>query len=906
MNIRKEPVLLGLTAGVVALIAGRWFEEPFFPQKFNATVRAYETKAVPTTTLAGTVGKPAVRANYFTEPSETKSLPPRLLDFPPRASLTFAAVPLEIGPDYRHLYALRMDGGALAGVTIAQTGDTAAAAPEPVAEPEAPVAGQGTTRAQREAQAARTYDRIWIVGQSSPFFGTIEVDNLDLIELEAKKQFDGVVLRLRRYNVDTGKVGELQTFGAGQVERITDIALADTLRNQVRRQERLVPDTPGHLTERRKLIVWLLEQARENTTLYDDALRHALRYRELSPFDLEGLRLMQRVLRARGDFAGEVAMLEALPQDGAEAAFRFEGLGSAKARLGLWIEAEVDLRKATQLAPTDCRPHAALADFLRQRGQSKQALAVAQRAEQTLGSIQDAAELARVRTVITACLLAVGDVAGARACQQGIAEELRAPYLEGCLLYAGGDTAGALAAFQKAAGSIDSGAALVGQCACLVRTGQVQEAHDLALRAFDQEPLHRGRIATCLAAAFCRTGQFESALLWLDRALEAEPQDPYAFYLRGRVLRLANQSGPATEALAEALRQRDDFVHAIAEMAAVQTARAEAGGDAQVTAAVEARRYADRAVELAAKPSMELYEFQGLCAFTAADPSGASAAFAAARDLAPDERLKWYGKGAAAVVDYSRGLVDEPATALQRMVQDLGKDDPMAKWAQGTLDAIFDHAEKETLGDGFERSEPGTTWKGDQDGALGATIVQGQLVFDGAFSRTGPMEVKTERVGAVLRAKNFLAVGITMQQGSKHQKTNDFTGLGIEIVTGNGNTDLSVRVGIREQKPFLRIKDGSGKDKDAILQPPITVGDFVASARQQLELRVVPRGEPTSGQFALLVQWNGIVVHRHDLTLLTRNSTPELKTVLFASGDRLAAVDVVFDDYRLERRKDNR
>ncbi|MBL8756750.1 MAG: hypothetical protein JNK15_25865, partial [Planctomycetes bacterium] len=544
MNVKKEQVLALLTLAATGWAATYWLDVPAYRSSYSPATEAYEPKAVPDLALAGPATKASTRRDWATEPSETKPLPPRVLEFPPRAPLTFAAVPLDPGPDYRHLHVLAIDGKQIADVAIAQGGEAApangAAAPAP-GPADAPAPGQGpSTRKEREEIASRSYDRIWLVGQSSPFFGNLEPDNHDLFELEDKGQFDGVVLRQRAYNVDTGKLGEIRSWpNPGSPERLERIRLAETLRNEVRRRERKVPDSPAFLPERRALITWLLEQARENVALYDDALRHAQRYRELSNGDLDGLRLMQRVLRARGDLAGELAMLEALPTTGSEGGFRFEGLGVVKARLGLWLDAEVDLVQATVLQPLDCRVHATLADFLRQRGNSQAALASVRRAEQSLGSVQDPGELARVRSVITAVHLAVGDIAAARASLQAIPKELQSPYLEGCVAYAAADLQTAIAAFQRAGTTAEAGAAAVGHIACLVATGQVQEAHDLALRTYDSEPLQRHRIATCLAAAFARTAQFESALLWIDRALEADPQDPYAYYLRGRVLRLS-------------------------------------------------------------------------------------------------------------------------------------------------------------------------------------------------------------------------------------------------------------------------------------------------------------------------------------------------------------------------------
>jgi hypothetical protein len=327
-------------------------------------------------------------------------------------------------------------------------------------------------------------------------------------------------------------------------------------------------------------------------------------------------------------------------------------------------------------------------------------------------------------------------------------------------------------------------------------------------------------------------------------------------------------------------------------------------GADQAQAAVAARRYADRAVALAVTPAQELLELQGVRAFGAADARAAMAAFAAGRDVAAGEPTKAFGKGALAVVAYSRGGAEDATIALQRMTQDLGKDDPIAKWAGATLDAIDDHAQKESLGDSFDRAEVGTVWAVDADGPLGATIVDGRLAFRGRFSRTGQGQVWAERIGAIKKGRNFLAFAATMQTGSAQPAARGFVGIGIEVPRGNQGSDVLVRLGVREGKPFLRIEDGRDNGEPVVEQKALDIGDFRPGDQHALELRVVPRGDASSRQVTLVASWNGVVVHRRDMQSLTGNTNSELKTVLFALGDKGDDVDVAFDDWRLERRKE--
>jgi tetratricopeptide (TPR) repeat protein len=901
VSLRKEQVLALVALLLVGYCSRGYFGEPGWSTRFSPQIAEYATATVPTTPLVTGEPPALLRRDFFTEPSETRPLPPRELAFPPRPPLTLAALPLDPGPDYRRAWLLAMDGAQVEGVTLQQAVLQDTEGPTETG----PASGlpQGT-RAEREERAARIYDRIYINGQRAPFFGTIENDNLDLFALEESGQLDGVELRLRRFNLENWRVESVQVFG-GSKDRIDRIVLAGTLRNEVARRLRRVPELPSHLRERVELVDWLLEQAQKEAWVFDEAQRQAEIYLRLASGDVDGLQLMQRVLQAKGDLAGELALLEGIEGNGRHAAFRYQGLGQLKARLGLWVEAEADLREATRLQPTDARPHAALAEFLRQRGRTREAVAAAVRAEQAIGSVQDRTARARIARTIVACRLAAGELDGARDALAHLPRDVEQPYLVGCIQYAAGDVSAALSSFRQAGGGADGGAALLGQAACHLRLSAHQEAYDLFQQVADQEPLLRHRAATGLALLYLRLSQFDAALGHVDRALEAAPDDPYALYLRGRTLRLMGQSSGAADALAAALRERDDFVHAIVEMAAVQADLAAAtSGKDQAVALVASRRYADRAVDLAPRVARELYELQGLRAFFAADPRAALAAFARARDVAANEQDAAFAKGASAVVDYSRGLVDDAMVSLNRLEQDLGREHALAKWAGATMTAIEEHARKEALGDGFDRTDVGSIWAADNDGPLAPQMVDGRLTFRGRFSRTGKGEVSVERTGAVKKGMNFLAVGVTVQHGREQPIADSFCGLGIELQSGRGSADLSVRVGIRDGKPFLRIEDGREGGRDDVKQVWLPAEGFDPALPHDLELRAVPRGDENSRQLSLQVGLDGVVVHTHDLKQLTAGTSTELKTILFASGNKGGAVDVAFDDYRLERKRE--
>lgn len=902
MNIRKEQVLLILVVLMAAYCSTDYFKVPKLIAKYNPDRIEVEETPFQKASLVDGAADELNRRDFFTEPSETRPLPPRELEFPPRPPLSLCGMPLDFGPDFRHSWLLRLDGAQVQDVTIDRTGggDTAATADEGVGEGAEDTGVGGMS----EEQAGKLYDRLYVQGLSKPFYGVLEsAMGIDPFDLEKRRNFEGIKVRFRVFSLRKRKLGTPQPFGDG-AQPIARFAVADTLRNEVIRRVRAVPTSDAtRQGERLALIEWLLEQAKIEAWVYEDALKQSEAYLQMSGQNLDGRRILQRVLQAMGNLGDEVALLEGTTGDNEADAFRLMGLGVIKARLGLWVEAEEHLVAAAERAPTDARTHGTLAEFYRSRGRTIPAMNAARRAQQTLGSVQDPTARAEIVRTIVGCQLAVGDLAAAR---QLAPSEPGRSYLRGCVAYASGDMVAAKAMFEQAATSDDAAAARLGQAACLLNSMAWQEAYDLLMQIADADPLLRHRAWTGLALLFSRTSQFETALTYCDRALEASPNDPYALYLKGRTLRLLGQYGDAEEALTQCLRVRDDFLHAVAEMSAVQDGLGQnALGTDQAAAWLAARRYQDRAVSLSPEPELELLELQGLRAFQAADRRAARSSFEAARDLVDDNVERGYAKGALAVVAYSRNRVDEAVTTLERVERDLGRDSALGKWAGATLSAIEVHAQKEALGDSFDRDKPGELWSWDADKGLGARIRDGRMVFNGAFSTGGAGEVFAERTEAIARGKNFLATGVEMEVLPDTESSESWNGLGIEIHRGRQGVDFSARVGLFEGRPMVTVLDGKDKGDTKPVRK-LLPASLKRDGAQELELRVVPNGDENARQLILQVYFNDTMVHSQQLKLLTRSTNTALKTILFTSGNKRAKTNVAFDNYRLERRKEAR
>jgi hypothetical protein len=247
---------------------------------------------------------------------------------------------------------------------------------------------------------------------------------------------------------------------------------------------------------------------------------------------------------------------------------------------------------------------------------------------------------------------------------------------------------------------------------------------------------------------------------------------------------------------------------------------------------------------------------------------------------------------------------------LARIAGDLPLDHAMRKYAEATLALIDDHSQKERLEDRFERSELGAIWQAERDGALGPTMADGQLRLRGTFSRGG--EIWAERTGAVQKAGRFLAVEARLQLGPQHRCEDGLAGLRLETARrqGAGEPDFRVQFGLRDRKPWLKIEDGRGSEpgKEAEREPVRgfegRIPEFDPDGVQTLQLRILPRDDQ-GRLFRLLCLWNGAVVHERPLTMLRSDSQVQLRTQLVVTGPRQGEVDVRFDDYLLERRKEN-
>lgn len=897
MNLRKEQVLLLATVAVGALVFKSMAGDDLPSKAFTFDKAKVEAAPLPELPLAAAIEPAAPARNWFLEPSETKPLPPRELPFPARPPLHVIGLPLAVGPDLAWGQLLAISGEVVdAGDAPATAGSAEPASPtstNAAASPAAasPAAVQEPQAEDRLERLSRTYDRVWnTANQRTPLIGRVIYQGDRFALEEPGFDFSSADIWLQQLNSRE----ELQP--KFKLDRnVSRIRLAESLENEIQRKKRRVPATGGQ-EQRAELVRWLLERGRDNASVYDEALQQAKRCFEDSK-NRAGLQLLATVLRARGELGKEFELYQTLPPELQGSWSQYLGLGRMKWQLGLDADAESDLHRAVAAAASDPSPlpRAMLADFLRTHGDPEQA-ALEMKQALKLASMLPAEERPAMATPAVACLLAVGEVAAARdaLAQLGVAS----PYLQGAIAYAGGQPDAALAAFEQAAGTAEAMPALLGSAACQLQKGDFAAAQTALQTVVAQAPLLRHRALCGLALLYLKTGKREEALTSLDRAQEAAPGDLYALYLRARVLRDHGLLQPAQEALTELLRQRDDFVYAVAERACLHEQLAQVTTDlVQAEHFLAARRYADRAVALAPRPVLELIELQARLRFAAADLAAAAESFEQARQAATSDADKLYARAGQILIDYRRNHVDEAREQLEQMKNDLVKDQPMHAWAEARLHDIDVHSKKEQLDDRFDRSQLGSVWQ-QPEGTM-AQIDAGKVRFAGELQR---QEESLHRVGAVKKAGNFLAAEVVMTLGTGNPPSLR-AGLRLEVPSAGqaGGNVFQAWLGVRDGKTLLRVEDGR-EDPQTFELPNL---DVAAGKPQRLRFELLPRNEQQK-QLSLLCYWNNVPVHEPiGLKSVNQGGGGELKTVLFVGGNRGSKVDVAFDDYHLERVKEN-
>lgn len=878
MNLRKETILFLVVLALAAWLALASEKSTKVPSASPAA-RALAAGATPIVVLADPKARTPSR-EIFREPTEAVPLPPTELPFPALEPLPIVAPPLPLGPQASAFHLLRMPGLAPTphefAAPAAENGGDAEAG-----NPTAPPAQDGGLS---EEELNRRFDRIWLEG-ATPQYG--HVLNPGKYALPAS----GPALEPIQFQYVNRKTG--QPTGAAQAldgKRLTKLILADSLENKIARHRLQAGDGQGSVEGRLAFLEELIGHARRESWVWAEVEADAKALVEITKSEV-GFAALLGAYRAQGDLGKELAVFDSLPETLADSAFRWREQAELEARLGLDLDAEEHLTRALGKAPTDPAAHHAMAAFLLARGRAAEALPHAEQAARSQSQAFSERQRQSFGEVLVAVQLALGRLADADLAITRIPGDAgRRNELRGAMEYARGTLEAAAGLFARAAEADESGAVRYALGATQLRLGQWNEAKQNLERARDLAPASRARALGALGLLYERTGHPDLALTNLNAAERSDPSDPWVLYLLGRQQRLLGQYDEALVTLRRALALRDDFAEACAEAALCFLGKAEPGVADAPDALARAVRYVDKLVELDASRSAfaPYVELQGYVLARVGETNRARRAFEGIAEKGSD-----FAKIGLAILDYRQKRSADARTALASLANHPSGAPATTSFARDLVDAIDDHANKEQVRDSFARPELGL-WQ--NEGRLRPTIADERLSFHGASSEESFVRRK-------VRAGDFLRVEVSMRLLSE-LATTGFAGL--RITNPQRAQDFTFEVGLRrlggKLVPTVRAVDGQARDgneaKDLFILEALEIDQ---RGVQDLAIELVPDADRGSKRAGLRLWWNGRVVHEvATLKGLSQGASFELATDLGVEGK---PVQVVFDDYRLVRRK---
>ena len=865
--------------------------------------------------------RPALRRELFSPPRDTRALPP--LEFVEPAMLPLANLipPTDPGPAPRAYgrWLRRAVAPIEAPGLFSGRDDEAEAEEEPLDDPSvdprsagptpprsvnqeptvqellAQLSGKGEdpfkdeTPAEREARYAgyrKQYD--WIrLGPGQYLFGRI--DNEARYGLEADASRANEPLEFVEVNPVTGKA-KLASVGApAQIrtrDQFADFGFADTVANEIEVRRLLVhePLTRGGFDQAMSLA------------------DYAVRVRHEAPRALAMAEELYRLCIAYDakDFAPRLGLTHAL-----EAGFRFEeafaeyqllidafpGRAEPLVRLALLEEkfllatrAEERLRRAFSIDGGNWEARLGLGAFLARHGRLEEAVPHLRAAVRFAPSEPELLHV-RVgnRVALADALLALGEVSEARSVYEQAAaadsthQRARAGVLVTDLLLMdaeGASTTEASTPPEPAADEQGEGYELV-----LVRgvrailDGEPEAARDSLLAAVEADPLRASTPLAALAFLALATGNDADAMSYAEEAIERDPRNAYAYYLKGRMLGRQDDYEGAREALIAALDREVDFEDALVALGemAFRLGRFE-----------DAERYLQRAVSIdATRP--EVHALRGTNFLRLGSVPDARAAFAAGLELEPNQPEAKGGKAWCAYLD---GDVTEGLKLLADLDdarRAMPEDDPWRLWAREQIERIRDHVEMVEWTDNFNRTRLINGWMTREGDGPTVGMRDGAVKIEGQFDKLdGKAQVYREYI-----ASEFVSFSASVRVSA------DAVRAGIFIAREQQRRGASDVMG---EASVSRHQDGSLQLRFIRQGQPVTVVDMEQSFPVDRWVRLAIRREGVSSDTTVTILMDGIPL-MEDVSLPSVGSANSpLLIGLFAEGASGRACLVEMDE----------
>ncbi len=763
MKLRQEVwVFLGVVLILGWLLWGRLSKDPAPRTRTRADALEMLRTAVPdiAITQPGDGDERRVARALFEPPTDTRPLAPLGFEEPPREPLAALAPPPLPGPRARHFaphltrVAARIETPDLFAGAGAAPGFGGVDVVDSIGVP-ATAEGAGTLvgmasaglgaadRSVLEEGYRRLHDWIELV-PGRPLFGRIA--NADRFALRQPSHADTPI----RFEELDPATGAPRYPGQKPIEferaRIAAFGLADTPDNRLEIEFRALDGNigPANLATALDLAERCLDAAFE----VPRALAIAKTLLEQSAAQMPDEPAPLLGLARRHELAFEIeralALYDELASRFAHRADVHLARARLEARLLLDEEAEASFRLALA-RDTGYRPRLALGEFLISRGRTAAALELLEPAVRSAPQGADERdERLALRLALGAALAAEGRLADAfdqhLVAWRGSPDSQRA--LAGMVALApfAPQAAAAVTLPGWLRGESDEEAPTLGFELLLAsgaraqREGNPAAARDAFQRALDADPLRAAHALVHLCALADTHGYPDEALAFAERALEADPSNPWALFQRARLVLERGDLDGAEADLARALAIEADFADALAWRGEVDWRRANFA---------DAELYLERAVGLVPERA-DWIELRALCLVQLGAFLDAADAAADALAIAPD---RFAARAVAAWCVYRLEGAPQAIVRfgeLEDSLRALPEDAPPRVYTRAQLARLDEHRRKVAWSDAFERSTLANQWtQEDASGPL-VRLEDGALVVGGTFTRAGDARVWRE------------------------------------------------------------------------------------------------------------------------------------------------------------------
>jgi len=668
-----------------------------------------------------------------------------------------------------------------------------------------------------DAALMKRFDWIRLKDRQQRIFGQIlNPDKFALLEAVNKDP-----ITLRRYVQRNDKWAE--TFDYERA-KIGEFAFAQTVANLYHLKKRDIIPNAANITRMHELATWCIDRRDEDPQAIGFAVEMARMAIEQDPLLGASYVLLADIHETAFELEEELAVLKEAIDRGIRAPGVYVRYGAFLERYGLHDLARKAYEDGMKIRPDDAACLMALADLEFDCGAHTAAL---DQCEEALRSPSLSADMKVDALLLMGRILLALDRLADASQEAGRAvnldqENFTAWNLKGSAALAGGDTGGALEAFQRAL-EIDpqNADAVCNLGVTLLRQGEVDDALKRFAEAADLDPYFASRPLVAQGFAFDLTGETESALDSFGAAVKVEPDNAYALYMQGRFQRRQGDPEEATATLKRALRISGRNAAVLGELG---------------HACLDAGRLDDAAFYFLeyTKQGAEDYKslfLQGVTALRLDRVAEAEGFF----KKAVDKNTKAPEPLNGLAVAYYRGAKYVEATdTFSRVMRLFPEDslDPSYRFAFDTRAIVDAHLRKSQWVDRFQRKEIKNGWDVVQRFGPKVFIVQNEIRFNG-MQRQG-LGDEMSQLRREISGKEFRLLEAEIEVGDGHQGTAGiFLGSYIRRSAQGAQANAEIRLGVNHQGKLLyRLHDQNRliedwreiEGYDVALDEPIKLG----------------------------------------------------------------------------------